>query len=113
MDGNQTAINQNRRILEGLDDVEVDEDTGFDYAPRNHKSLGNLNAAGQFPRQGRHGFEGSLPGKPSKMSKSCTGFFQRIQEKPMNIIIENGKKRKSSSKVLEDDFFITKVQSYQ
>ena len=45
MDGNYTDINQNRRILEGLEVVEIEEDTGFDYAPRNHKSLGNLNAA--------------------------------------------------------------------
>lgn len=27
------------------------------------------------------------------VSKSCTGFFQKIQDKPMNIIIDNGKSK--------------------
>ena len=54
------------------------------------------------------------------MSKSCTGFFfTKIKEKPMNIIIENGKHSKFKDRVRDlqsaqpgkKEFFMTKPQT--
>lgn len=55
-------------------------------------------------------------------SKSCTGFFQKLQDKEMNIIIDNTKKSQmlninnAMAQALQDqkkggDFFVTKPQS--